>query len=197
MADHLCDECARHFSAVQSALGSQKIPFELNPRLVRGLDYYSRTAFEIQTNALGAQNAIAGGGRYDMLVKMLGGPAQPAIGFAIGLDRLAALMMQETPEKELAPDVFIAALGAETMEKSFEWSCALGNEGVRTEIDFSGKSLKAMMKRANRVNAANVLIVGTQEIEDGAVVLRNMKTKEQTTIPIDGMVNHIKKYLTN
>ncbi len=197
MKDYLCDACAQHFNAVQSALSSQQIPFELNPRLVRGLDYYTRTAFEIQTNALGAQNAIAGGGRYDMLVKMLDGPAQPAIGFAIGLDRLAALVMQGQPGKELAPDIFIAALGEETREKTFEWSCALSKEGIRTEIDFSDKSLKALLKRANRINAANVMIVGTREIEAGAVLLRNMESKEQVTIPIDGMVNHIKKYLIN
>jgi histidyl-tRNA synthetase len=197
MVDYLCDDCARHFHAVQSALTSQQIPFVLNPRLVRGLDYYTRTAFEIQTDALGAQNAIAGGGRYDMLVKMLDGPDQPAIGFAIGLDRLVALVMQSRPQKELTPDIFIAALGGETRDKTFEWSCALGLEGIRTEIDFSDKSLKALMKRANRIGAANVMIVGSQEIEEGAVLLRNMRTKEQVTIPIEGMVNHIKKYLTN
>ncbi|MCD6584344.1 MAG: histidine--tRNA ligase [Desulfobacteraceae bacterium] len=196
MTDYLCEDCAGHFNSVQSALKQQGIPFELTPRLVRGLDYYTRTAFEIQTNALGAQNAIAGGGRYDMLVKMLDGPEQPAIGFAIGLDRLAALVMQGHPQEELAPDIFIAALGEESREKTFEWSCALSVEGIRTEIDFSGKSLKALMKRANRINAANVLIVGTQEIEDSAIVLRNMVTKEQVTVPIEGMVNYIKKYLT-
>jgi len=196
MVDYLCDDCARHFNAVQSALAAQGIPFVLNPRLVRGLDYYIRTAFEIQTDALGAQNAIAGGGRYDMLVKMLGGPEQPAIGFAIGLDRLAALVMQGAPQKELAPDIFIAAIGEKVREKTFEWSCALSLSGIRTEIDFSDKSLKALMKRANRINAANVLIVGSQEIEEGAVVLRNMQTKEQITVPIDGMVHRIKKYLT-
>ena len=196
MTDYLCEDCAGHFNSVQSALKQQGIPFELTPRLVRGLDYYTRTAFEIQTNALGAQNAIAGGGRYDMLVKMLDGPEQPAIGFAIGLDRLAALVMQGHPQEELAPDIFIAALGEESREKTFEWSCALSVEGIRTEIDFSGKSLKALMKRANRINAANVLIVGSQEIKDSAIVLRNMVTKEQVTVPIVGMVNYIKKYLT-
>ena len=139
MKDYLCDDCTRHFNAVQSALTSQGVLFELNPRLVRGLDYYTRTAFEIQTNALGAQSAIAGGGRYDMLVKMLDGPEQPAIGFAIGLDRLAALVMQGHPEKELAPDIFIAAMGEETLEKSFEWSCALGKEGFVRKLIFPVK----------------------------------------------------------
>ncbi len=197
MADYLCDDCARHFRTVQSALTAQNIPFELNPRLVRGLDYYTRTAFEIQTEALGAQNAIAGGGRYDMLTEMLGGPAQPAIGFAIGLDRLVALLMEGLPQQELTPDIFIAAMGEETREKTFAWSCALGREGIRTEIDFSDKGLKALMKRANRVGAAYVMIVGTQEVEEGAVLLRNMETKEQIAIPIDGLVDQVKKYLTN
>lgn len=197
MLGFLCDECLRHFNAVQAALKHQKIPFVLNPRLVRGLDYYTRTAFEIQTDALGAQNAIAGGGRYDLLVRMLGGPDQPAIGFAVGMDRLAALLMQTAPQKELAPELFIAALGEETRDITFEWSCALGLAGIRTEIDFSDKSLKALMKRANRIGASHVLIIGSQEINDGAVVIRNMETKEQATIPIDGLVHHIKTYLIN
>lgn len=197
MADYLCDDCARHFQTVQTALTSQNIPYETNPRLVRGLDYYTRTAFEIQTDALGAQNAIAGGGRYDMLVEMLGGPAQPAVGFAIGLDRLAALMMQDQPVASKVPDIFIAALGDETKDKTFDWSCALAARGVRTEIDFSDKSLKALMKRADRTGAAHVMIVGTREMEEGAVVLRNMRTKEQTAVPVDGLVDHVQNYLKN
>ena len=195
MLNFLCDGCTVHFDGVKSALNRENIPFALNPRLVRGLDYYTRTAFEIQTDALGAQNAIAGGGRYDMLVKMLGGPDHPAIGFAIGLDRLAALMMQTTPQKKLTPELFIAALGDEPRDMTFDWSCALSLAGIRTEMDFSGKSLKALMKRADRVGAAHVMIVGSQEMEDGAVVVRNMQTKEQTNIPINGIVGHIQNYL--
>jgi histidyl-tRNA synthetase len=195
MIDYLCDDCARHFSQVQSALTRQQIPFVLNPRLVRGLDYYTRTAFEIQTDALGAQNAIAGGGRYDGLVKALDGPAQPAIGFAIGLDRLVELVSQTMPQKPLCPDIFIAAMGGEIQEKAFEWSCALGLAGIKTETDFSGKSLKALMKRADRTGTSHVLIAGSQEIEAGVLMLRNMRTKEQTPVPIDRMVDHIKQYL--
>jgi len=197
MTDYLCDSCARHFGTVQAALASENIPYVLNPRLVRGLDYYTRTAFEIQTDALGAQNAIAGGGRYDMLVEMLGGPAQPAVGFAIGLDRLAALLMQDRPVAAKAPDIFIAALGAETKDKTFAWSCALAAQGVRTEIDFSNKSLKALMKRADRTGADHVMMVGDREMAEGAVILRNMRTKEQTAIPVDGLVDHVQKYLKN
>ena len=195
MEDYLCDECNRHFKTVRSSLESQKIEFEINPRLVRGLDYYTRTAFEIQTNALGAQNAIAGGGRYDGLVKALGGPEQPAVGFAIGVDRLVDLMTQDKPHKMLTPDIFIASIGEAAMEKAFGWSCALSKEGIKTEIDFSGKSLKALMKRANRIGAAHVLIAGSQELESKALILRNMQTKEQVAVPSEGLVNHIKKIL--
>ena len=195
MTDYLCEDCTRHFSKVQSSLIRQQIPFVLNPRLVRGLDYYTRTAFEIQTDALGAQNAIAGGGRYDGLVKALDGPEQPAIGFAIGLDRLVELVSQTMPQKPFSPDIFIAAMGEEIQEKAFDWSCALGLAGIKTETDFSGKSLKALMKRADRVGAEHVLIAGSQELEAGVLVLRNMNTKEQVPVPIDGMVNHIKQYL--
>lgn len=195
MTDYICDDCKQHFKTVRSALEAQKIQFEINPRLVRGLDYYTRTAFEIQTNALGAQNAIAGGGRYDGLVHALGGPKQPAVGFAIGIDRLVDLMSQNNPHAQLTPDIFIAALGDEMMEKAFDWSCELGENGIKTEIDFSGKSLKSLMKRANRVGSAYVLIAGSQEIEEGALILRNMETKEQISVPIKGMVEHIKKIL--
>jgi histidyl-tRNA synthetase len=195
MTDYICDDCEQHFNTVRSALEAQKIQFEINPRLVRGLDYYTRTAFEIQTNALGAQNAIAGGGRYDGLVHALGGPKQPAVGFAIGVDRLVELMSQDKPHIQLTPDIFIAALGDGIMEKAFDWSCALGENGIKTEIDFSGKSLKSLMKRANRVGAAHVLIAGSQEIEEGALILRNMETKEQISVPINGVVDHIKKII--
>ena len=195
MIDYLCEDCSRHFSQVQSSLTLQQIPFVLNPRLVRGLDYYTRTAFEIQTDALGAQNAIAGGGRYDGLVKALDGPAQPAIGFAVGLDRLVELVSQTMPQKPLSPEIFIAAIGEEIQEKAFAWSCDLGLAGIKTETDFSAKSLKALMKRADRVGAGHVLIAGSQEIEAGALVLRNMRTKEQVPVPIDGMVDYIKQYL--
>lgn len=195
MTDYLCADCARHFATVRSALDGRHIPYVCNPRLVRGLDYYTRTAFEIQTGALGAQNAVAGGGRYDMLVEMLGGPAQPAVGFAIGLDRLAALLMQERPVSAPTPDLFIAALGEEPLEQTFAWSCDLAARGIRTETDFSGKSLKALMKRADRMGAAHVLMIGTREMADGAVVVRNMTTKAQTAMPVDGLADRMEVYL--
>jgi len=195
MVDFLCEDCARHFNTVTSSLEKQKVPYILNHRLVRGLDYYCRTAFEIQTTELGAQNAVAGGGRYDGLVEILGGPSQPAIGFAIGLDRLADLLKQSKPQKESVPDVFIACIGETAQQQAFTWSCTLSLSGIKTEIDFTGKSLKALMKRADRLSARFVLIAGDQELKDGSVVVRNMETKEQMPVPIEEMLDHIQQIL--
>ncbi|MFP4533244.1 MAG: histidine--tRNA ligase [Desulfobacterales bacterium] len=196
ITDYLCDDCARHFDTVKAALDQMAVPYVLAPRLVRGLDYYTRTAFEIQTAELGAQNAVAGGGRYDHLVEVLGGPGQPAIGFAIGLDRLVDLVLSKTSVSELPPDIFIAAMGAAAQKKAFEWSCELGREGIKAEIDFSDRSLKALMKRANRMSAGYVLMVGDQELKEGRVVLRNMRTKEQVEIGISGILSGILSVLT-
>jgi histidyl-tRNA synthetase len=161
--------------------------------LVRGLDYYTRTAFEIQTTSLGAQNAIAGGGRYDGLVKELGGPEIPATGFAIGFDRLTEVSGLTASEFYQNPDIFVAALGEKSVSLAFEWICVLGLEGIYAEMDFSNKSLKAQMKRADRLEAPYVLIVGDDELERGAAVLRNMQTKEQASIPIDDIVERLKE----
>jgi len=155
------------------------------------LDYYCKTAFEVQTTELGAQNAVAGGGRYDGLVEILGGPRQPGIGFAVGMDRLVDLLLQSNPQKPLAPDVFIASMGDEANRKASAWACQLALTGVRTEIDFTGKSLKALMKRADRAGAAYVLIAGDQELKDNAAILRDMKTKEQKSVQFEKIVEEI------
>jgi histidyl-tRNA synthetase len=145
--DHLCNECSDHFNTVKKALETQGVDFIVDKSLVRGLDYYTRTAWEIQTTTLGAQSAVAGGGRYDGLVKELGGPQTPAIGFAIGFDRLVEVMEQIDKIPEPLPlDLFIISLGDTAMEKGYHWSCELNQKGIRTEIDFRGKSLKALMK---------------------------------------------------
>ena len=169
------------------------VPFVVDKNLVRGLDYYVRTTFEIQTESLGAQNAVAGGGRYDGLVSELGGPDIPATGFAIGFDRLSELTGLAATQFYRKPDVFVAALGDKSRLLAFEWVCAFDNEGVRAELDFSGKSLKSQMKQANRLEAGYVLIVGDDELNKGAAILRNMQTKDQVSIPIDGLVENIKE----
>ncbi|MCJ7615504.1 MAG: His/Gly/Thr/Pro-type tRNA ligase C-terminal domain-containing protein, partial [Desulfobacterales bacterium] len=177
---------------VKHVLEKFKIPFVIDKHLVRGLDYYTRTTFEIQTGSLGAQNAVAGGGRYDGLVKALGGPDQPAIGFAIGLDRLAEITGIRNKDLLQKPDIYIAALGEKSMPLAFEWSCNFGLEGIRSEMDLSNKSLKSQMKRADRLKASYVLIAGDNELEEGSVVLRNMTTKKQISIPIESLVEKVK-----
>jgi histidyl-tRNA synthetase len=186
--DYLCDDCRDHFSTVTDSLTGLGVPFKVDKQLVRGLDYYTRTAFEIQTGALGAQSAVAGGGRYDGLVGSLGGPEMPAIGFAIGFDRLAEIVSLKTPAATRTPDLFIAALGKPARKIAFSWSTSLGIEGIEATMEYADKSLKAQMKQANRLGAGRVLIVGESEMKSGTVVLRDMATKNQREIPLDTVV---------
>jgi histidyl-tRNA synthetase len=190
--DYLCADCSRDFDQVQEMLTKLDIPFVIDKRLVRGLDYYARTTFEIQTTALGAQSAVAGGGRYDGLVKELGGPDIPATGFAIGFDRLTEVSALTAAEFYRQPDIFIAALGEECCDLAFEWVCALGIDGVRAEMDFSNKSLKAQMKRANRLAAPYVMILGDDELKQGSAILRNMETKAQESVAFDDVLERVK-----
>lgn len=194
--DHLCDECEDHFATVKTTLEHQGVEFIVDKSLVRGLDYYTRTAWEIQTTALGAQSAVAGGGRYDGLVKELGGPQTPGIGFAIGFDRLVEVMEQidKTPQVPLL-DLFIVSLGDAAMDKGYHWSCELNQAGIRTDMDFRGKSMKALMKRANKLNAQYVLIAGENELTQNAVILRNMNTKEQVLLAVETLVPELIKTL--
>ncbi|MFH2219150.1 MAG: histidine--tRNA ligase [Pseudomonadota bacterium] len=193
--DHLCPACTLDFETVQRELSTLGIPFIVDKQLVRGLDYYVRTTFEIQTGSLGAQSAVAGGGRYDGLIEALGGPDLPGTGFAIGFDRLAEVTELSSADYVKAPDIFLAALGEKSQALAFEWKCGLGLEGIAAEMDFGDKNLKSQMKQANRLNAPYVLIVGEQEIEDGSAVLRNMETKAQTSIPLENLVESVKKQL--
>jgi len=190
--DHLCPACAQHFDVVQTSLGSLNVPFVVDKRLVRGLDYYTRTTFEIQTSSLGAQSAVAGGGRYDGLVKMLDGPDMPATGFAIGFDRLAEVADLDKQAFIRTPDLYIAALDEESGSMAFEWLCGLGTEGIQASMDFEGRSLKSQMKRAGKCGAKFTLIVGEDERKKGLAILRNMATKEQMSVPLDNLVDRIK-----
>jgi len=189
--DYLCDDCHTHFATVTDMLTKLGVPFEVDKQLVRGLDYYTRTAFEIQTGALGAQSAVAGGGRYDGLVGSLGGPEIPAIGFAIGFDRLSEIVAATSPVAVRPPQLFIAALGEPARAKAFQWATALGIAGVGVAMEYGEKSLKAQMKQANRQGAGQVLIVGESELQAGKAVLRNMADKSQREIPIEGIVEKL------
>jgi histidyl-tRNA synthetase len=188
IVDYLCPECRQHFDTVTGSLHDLQVPFVLNKRLVRGLDYYTRTAFEMQTGALGAQSAVAGGGRYDGLIEALGGPPTPAIGFAIGFDRLAEIVGQLQQQAASGIGLFIAAIGPAAQEKAFLWLSRLGDRGLSVEMDYAGRSLKAQMKRADRLGAGHVLILGDAELQKGMAQLRDMTTKAQQEIALDGLV---------
>ena len=188
--DFLCADCEGHFAQVQSFLNDLNTSFTVNARMVRGLDYYTRTAFEVKTNALGAQNAVAGGGRYNGLVSDLGGPEVPGIGFAVGFERLIACLPEDGKNK-FKNDLFIAALGAQAQKIAFGLTNELRRFGLAAEMDYSNKSLKSQLKRADKLNSSFALIFGDKEIEEKQVILRNMKTKDQQIIPLDGLLASI------
>jgi histidyl-tRNA synthetase len=191
--DHICEECQVHFLALQDYLRSSDMSFVLNPKLVRGLDYYNRTTFELQTESLGAQNAVAGGGRYDGLVKLLGGPDHPAIGFAIGVERLVTLLDEGKDQALVTPQLFVAALGEEAEKRAFNWVNDLRKSGIWAEMEYASKGLKAQMKRADRLGARKVFIVGEDELASGKGILRDMETKGQQEIPLEEVVNNLVK----
>jgi histidyl-tRNA synthetase len=183
--DFLCTECNEHFEDVKGLLKGLDIAFDVNTKMVRGLDYYTRTAFEITTESLGAQNAVTGGGRYDGLVKLLGGPDIPGVGFAIGCERLISMMPQKDEAFQEHPHLFIAALGDKAQEFSFLLCNSLRKTGIRAEMDFSGKNLKSQMKRSDKLHCNYTLIIGESELEEKRAQLRNMETKSQESIAID------------
>jgi histidyl-tRNA synthetase len=190
--DYICEDCTAHFKSLQEYLQISGIPFTVNHKLVRGLDYYTRTTFEIQTQSLGAQNAVLGGGRYDGLSKQLGGPDHPAIGFALGIERMVTLLDEQDRKAPPVPDLFIAGLGPEAEKKVFQWANSLRKTGVWVEIDYGSKGLKAQLKRADRLGAAMVLIVGDDEIASGKGILRDMAAKAQTEVALDDLVTYFK-----
>jgi histidyl-tRNA synthetase len=195
IVDFLCDGCRVHFDTVTANLARLNIPFVLDKRLVRGLDYYTRTTFEIQTGMLGAQSAVAGGGRYDGLVESLDGPPTPAIGFAIGFDRLVEILGQHTRITQAPPVVYIAALGDAAKSIAFHCSIALGSAGLHAEMEYGEKSLKAQMKRADRLGAPQVLILGDAELAAGKALLRNMSTRAQSELAIEGLAQKLVELL--
>jgi histidyl-tRNA synthetase len=191
--DHLCEPCRDHFDRVKGGLSDLKIPFAVNERLVRGLDYYTRTAFEVTASGLGAQNAIIAGGRYDGLVEELGGPPTPGIGFAMGVERIASLMAEGEPKPV---DVFFALLGDETRKKFLPVMMKLRENGLRIEMDYAGGGLKKQMGLSDKLGARYTLIIGENELKTGKAVLRNMVTKEQQEPPIESLEKTL-KFLVN
>ena len=182
--DHLCPECAAHFRTVELCLNALDIKYKVNSFMVRGLDYYTRTTFELLTNDLGAQGAVGAGGRYDGLVKQLGGPALPGIGFAMGLERLTLLLAEQQKKVSKPVDVFIATLGSVAQEKGFLMAHSMRQQGLSVVMDYAGRSLKSQMKQADRHNSRFVLIIGDDELAKGQAVLRDMESHEQVDVAL-------------
>jgi histidyl-tRNA synthetase len=195
MLDYLCEPCKVHFKTVESGLAKLGVPFEVNPRLVRGLDYYTRTTFELVMGHMGAQNTVAAGGRYDGLVKEIGGPATPGIGFALGVERAISLMDTSSLQPG-RPQLFISALGEAAVASVLPLIHNLRSAGIRVETDYTGASLKSQMKKADKSGAGHTLIIGEQELKDGKAVLRNMQSKEQSEVPLSNIVDALKTKLS-
>jgi len=187
MRDCLCEVCRGHYARVIGLLERFRVNFEEQPRLVRGLDYYTRTAFEVTAVGLGSQDAVAGGGRYNGLARELGGPDLPAIGFAIGEDRLLEVLPAEAGEIQ-EDKVFLAALGAEARDQALGLLQALREKGLAAEMDFEDRSLKAQLTLADRLGAAFAVILGERELETGEALVRRMATGFQELVPLDDLV---------
>ncbi len=186
LSRYLCDACREHFAQVCSLLDGLKIAYELDERLVRGLDYYTRTTFEFLNPALGAQNAVAGGGRYDGLVEELGGPPTPSIGFAIGEERILTSLDAQAGAVETPPitGVYIATAGAVDLCSAMELAQALRRRGLRAALDLEGRSLKGQLRQANKDRFRYALILGTDELARGQVTLKDMIGGAQQEVPL-------------
>lgn len=195
--DHLCEKCQTHFDEVQALLKVTGAPYSINSQLVRGLDYYSRTTFEVTSTGLGSQNAICGGGRYDSLVEEFDGPSTPCFGFALGLERLVSVLPQEKlKEIESPPDIFIVHLGNESTSESFRVAHELRAQGFRVDSDHDdGSSMKSQMRKANAKGSRYTLIIGENELKTGRYPLKNMATGEQVEIPAAILVEEIKHHI--
>jgi histidyl-tRNA synthetase len=180
MTDQLCAECSGHFSAVKNYLRDSAIPYEIVPRLVRGLDYYVRTAFEIVSGELGAQNALVGGGRYDGLSEVLGGPPVQALGFAMGLDRLVMVLPEEQSSTwQWKPELFLAFMGEPAFKKARAIARELRRQGYNCYLDFVGGSLKSQLRLANKLKSAHVLIIGEDELARESYTIKRLEDSRQ------------------
>jgi histidyl-tRNA synthetase len=191
---NLCEECQEHFNRVLALLTASNIPYKINPRMVRGLDYYQKTAFEIMAEGIGAQSAICGGGRYDRLVEEIGGPSTPGIGFAVGIERIIALLENQNTNiattKEIK--VLVAAIGENPKIEGFKLLTQLRQCGISALMDLTGRGLKGQMKYADREKIRYVLILGDDELAENVVIVKDMILGEQEKIPMDSIIKYMR-----
>ena len=187
VTDFLCGDCRVHFDEVLSSLTRLNVPYVLDPDMVRGLDYYMRTTFEVTSEHLGAQKAVAAGGRYDKLVEEFGGPPTPGIGFAIGMERLTALIKDNEGVAEASPEVYIAPIGEKATRESFLIAGRLRERGVWAEAGYDGSSLRSQLRRADRLSSRYVLILGDDELSSGRVKWKSLRDGSQGEVDIQGI----------
>jgi histidyl-tRNA synthetase len=193
ITDYLCEQCSEHFARFKGYLDEARIAYEVAPRLVRGLDYYVRTAFEIISGDLGAQNAIVGGGRYDGLSEILGGPPAHGFGFALGLDRLIMIVPDGVIRNSASrPDLFLVPLGEAALRRASALARALRQEGVRCQLEFDGGSLRSQMRLANKLGASHVLIVGDTELTSDRYTIKSMEDSRQWDASLPELVQYFK-----
>lgn len=194
ISEHLCPDCTGHFNALKEYLGYLQIPFELNTYLVRGLDYYTRTVFEIQPEGGGAQNVLGGGGRYDGLIEQIGGKPTPGVGFATGIERIILNLQKQgiVPPPVPGPEVYVAYLGEEAGREAIKLVARLHQADIGATLAIGGKSLKAQLKQANALGVARAIIIGEEEVNKDCVVLRDMARGEQTEIPQNKVIALLK-----
>ena len=199
VTDYLCDECDGHFKKVQQYLDAMNIPYEVNPSIVRGLDYYTKTVFEFVSTEIGAQGTVCGGGRYDGLVEEIGGNHTPALGFAMGMERL--LMLMEAQGIEFPPeakcDLYIASMGENATLKASQIASDVRGNGMHAQFDIVGRSVKAQMKYANKIGAAYTVVLGDSEIEAGVAKVKNMADGSETEMNIDSIAEEIMRLSIN
>ncbi|GAA1279460.1 histidine--tRNA ligase [Planotetraspora silvatica] len=198
VTDHLCGACKAYHEEVRSLLTGAGLTYSDDPRLVRGLDYYTRTTFEFIHDGLGAQSAVGGGGRYDGLSEMIGGPALPSVGWALGVDRTVLAMEAEglLTERPGQVEVFAVPLGEEARRRIFSLVAELRRDGIAVDMAFGGRGVKGAMKAADRSGARFALILGERDIEAGAVQVKDLTTGEQTAVPLAGVVDVLKGKLS-
>lgn len=195
MLDYLCEECEVAFTDLKANLDAMEMKYVVNPGIVRGLDYYTKTAFEFVTNSIGAQGTVCGGGRYDHLSEELGGPPIPGVGFGMGKERLLLLMDAngiEIPQPQ-GPDAFIAVMGEAAKAFGLKLMGTLRKEGLNVEMDCMARNLKGQFKYADRLNVKNTIIIGEDELKNGVVAIRNMEESEQRLVPFEAISGELKK----
>ncbi|MBQ6621645.1 MAG: histidine--tRNA ligase [Mogibacterium sp.] len=195
MIDYLCEECSNAFEELKGYLTAMGIDYVVDPKIVRGLDYYTKTAFEFVTTKIGAQGTVCGGGRYDHLIEEIGGPDMPGVGFGLGKERLILLMEacgSEFPE-DVRPEVFLAWIGQNACSYALQLVQKLRGRGIRAAIDTQGRNLKGQMKYANKIGAAYTVVLGDNEIETGELTLKNMQTGEQIKVTEENLPEMIRQ----